>query len=138
MPAAVPTVVAAPARPAGATDPATWSNEVSFFLNGAPVTVTNPDPAMHLVEYIREVEGLKATKIGCNEGGCGACTVVLSWHDDATCECTRIVRRLGRPLFTPPPSFAAVCFARSPNKVRTHQFVPAPAVFHGRLQRHHG
>jgi hypothetical protein len=81
--ASVPTSVPVPApRPAAvSTEPTLWDSTLSFFINGNAVTVTNPDPRMHLVEYLRDVAMLKATKIGCNEGGCGACTVVLSWKD---------------------------------------------------------
>lgn len=33
---------------------------------------------------ILESAGLKGTKIGCNEGGCGACTVMVSRYDRVT------------------------------------------------------
>lgn len=50
---------------------------ITFLLNGIPTTISNPNPSMMLVEYLRSV-GVTSTKIGCGEGGCGACTVVLA------------------------------------------------------------
>ena len=35
------------------------------------------DPFMSLLETLRDVLGLTGTKEGCNDGNCGACTVVL-------------------------------------------------------------
>ncbi|XP_041467689.1 xanthine dehydrogenase/oxidase-like [Lytechinus variegatus] len=41
----------------------------------------NPDPEMSLLTYIRTKLGLTGTKSGCSEGGCGACTVMVSNYD---------------------------------------------------------
>lgn len=60
-----------------------YSNELIFWLNGEKVQISNPDPTLMLVDYLHKV-GLTGTKIGCGQGGCGACTVMLSYNDKAT------------------------------------------------------
>jgi xanthine dehydrogenase/oxidase len=60
-----------------ASDGAAYSNRLVFFLNGSMVSISNPDPSMMLAEYLHE-SGLTGTKVACGQGGCGACTVMLS------------------------------------------------------------
>lgn len=52
--------------------------DVTFMLNGTRVTVENPPPTRTLLDWLREDRGLPGTKEGCNEGDCGACTVMVT------------------------------------------------------------
>lgn len=57
------------------------SDELIFFVNGKKIIEKNPDPEMALLYFLRRKLGLTGTKLGCAEGGCGACTVMVSRYD---------------------------------------------------------
>ncbi|KAL0969405.1 hypothetical protein UPYG_G00227010 [Umbra pygmaea] len=59
-------------------DPNMSGDELVFFVNGIKITEKNADAEMTLLTYLRTKLGLTGTKLGCAEGGCGACTVMLS------------------------------------------------------------
>jgi xanthine dehydrogenase small subunit len=50
---------------------------VTFLLNGESVELRDVDPTVTLLDWLRETRGLTGTKEGCNEGDCGACTVMV-------------------------------------------------------------
>ncbi|KAI6175673.1 Ferredoxin [Aphelenchoides bicaudatus] len=54
-----------------------------FYVNGKRIEDTSIDPRTTLACYLRDYLKLTGTKIGCNEGGCGACVVMLSDMDPA-------------------------------------------------------
>jgi xanthine dehydrogenase small subunit len=49
---------------------------IEFLLNDQPIR-TSEAPASALLDFVRYHEQLKGTKIGCREGDCGACTVLV-------------------------------------------------------------
>lgn len=52
---------------------------ISFLLNGETCEIDTP-PTATLLDWLR-ARGLTGTKEGCNEGDCGACTVMLTGPD---------------------------------------------------------
>ena len=71
---------------------------VSFVLNGKPVTVTSPRDRM-LVWVLRDELGLTGTKVGCEAGLCGACTVLVDFEAVLSCS-TALGEVAGKSVLT--------------------------------------
>ena len=64
--------------------PADGRPSISLTINGKRRTVA-VEPRTTLVELIRDQVGLTGTKIGCNHGQCGACTVLVDGRRMNSC-----------------------------------------------------
>lgn len=59
--------------------------EIRFQLNGTSVTV-QASPAHSLLDFLRNERCLKATRMGCGLGQCGACKVLLDQRAVPACD----------------------------------------------------
>ncbi|XP_058453395.1 xanthine dehydrogenase [Malaya genurostris] len=71
---------------------------LTFFVNGKKIIDPNPDPQCTLLTYLRDKLRLCGTKLGCGEGGCGACTVMISRIDRQT---NRVLHVAANACLTP-------------------------------------
>lgn len=65
--------------------------ELHFSLNGKPVSVLSA-PAERLSKVVREKLALTGTKVGCDAGDCGACTVLID--GEPACACLTSVQQV--------------------------------------------
>ncbi|HEY4069622.1 MAG TPA: xanthine dehydrogenase small subunit [Burkholderiaceae bacterium] len=54
------------------------SQPIRFFHRGAVVEINDVAPTRSVLDWLRETARCTGTKEGCNEGDCGACTVVIA------------------------------------------------------------
>ena len=64
--------------------PPTVHTDLSLVVNGRSVSVS-ASPAERLSRVLRERLGLTGTKVGCDAGDCGACTVLLDGQPVCSC-----------------------------------------------------
>lgn len=77
-----PVELAYEAPPLG-VDLAAYRDAIVIYVNGAKVSVPPAESDVLLLDFLRQ-RGLTGAKLGCGEGGCGACTVVVSRLDVST------------------------------------------------------
>ena len=56
----------------------------SVMVNGTPAQIPD-DPRVSLLDFVRDRLGLFGTKKGCNQGACGACTVLVDGERIISC-----------------------------------------------------
>lgn len=59
---------------------------MEIIINKVPMQVPTGHGEMSLLEFIRDVAGLKGTKFGCGAGLCGACTVHIDGNAERACQ----------------------------------------------------
>lgn len=59
-------------------------SRIRLTVNGTPVTLSVP-PGRRLTRVLRDHLGLTGTKIGCDAGDCGACTVLMDGRQVCAC-----------------------------------------------------
>ncbi|XP_074294989.1 abscisic-aldehyde oxidase-like [Silene latifolia] len=57
------------------------ANNLVFAVNGERFEIPSVHPSTTLLEFLRTKTRFKSVKLGCGEGGCGACVVLLSKYD---------------------------------------------------------
>ncbi len=72
--------------------------DLAFVLNGAPTALTL-QPRVSLLDALREQLGHTGTKKGCDQGACGACTVLVDGRRVLSC-LTLAVQCHGREVTT--------------------------------------
>jgi aldehyde oxidoreductase len=71
---------------------------IEFRLNGTAAAVQT-EPVRRFADVLRDELGLTGTKIGCNAGDCGACTVLLDGEQICAC-LVPVAQVVGRSITT--------------------------------------
>ncbi len=83
---------------AGKRAPPLAAAPIAFAVNGRTVRISAP-PVSRLADVLRDELGLTGTKVGCDAGDCGACTVLLDGRQVCACM-TPVAQAAGRRVAT--------------------------------------
>lgn len=72
--------------------------KIKLNINGTDYE-SEVEPRMLLVDFIRDVAGLKGTHVGCETGSCGSCMVLLDGMPVKSC-LTLAVQAEGKKIIT--------------------------------------
>ena len=98
--------------------PRVATRAMAFSVNGVQRNVTAP-PYRRLSAVLRDTLGLKGTKVGCDAGDCGACTVLLDGRQ--VCACLTAVGQVeGREIVTVEGLAGDANFARLRDAFHAH------------------
>ncbi|CEL95372.1 unnamed protein product [Vitrella brassicaformis CCMP3155] len=89
------------------------------------------DPSVSLAAYLRDTLDVTNVKIGCAEGGCGACTVLVERLDPAT---SQTHRHTALSCLKPLPSVQGCAITTAHGLQNDGQRGDGPAVLHRRVQ----
>lgn len=80
----------------------TYKSEVTFVLDGETLTLQDVSPQTLLIDFVHDQDvNRQGTKLSCGEGGCGACTVMMtSWNPGTRSLERRAINSCLRPLCT--------------------------------------
>ena len=80
---------------------------IEFYLNGRLITLSDVDPSVTILSWLRTSVGQVGTKEGCASGDCGACSVIVAkplaqrWHYEAVNSCIAVLASIhGKHLIT--------------------------------------
>jgi carbon-monoxide dehydrogenase small subunit len=94
--------------------------KISLTLNDRPVEA-NVEPRTHLADFLREDQLLTGTHVGCEQGVCGACTVMIDGRPSRSCI-----------------TLAAACDAADIRTIESFDDDPLMARLRDAFSRHHG
>jgi len=98
----------------------THARTITLTVNGRSVTAT-VEPRLHLADFLRERQLLTATHLGCEQGVCGACTILIDGEPARSCI-----------------TFAVACEGRSVTTVEGLDDDPVAAQLREAFMEEHG
>lgn len=94
--------------------------KISLTLNNRPVEA-DVEPRTHLADFLREDQLLTGTHVGCEQGVCGACTVMIDGRPSRSCI-----------------TLAAACDSADIRTIESFDDDPLMARLRDAFSRHHG